>query len=178
MQLIQQKNALDFSSLKYMAEQVEGNSTFTVLDEKESLYFMKGGNPLCLYHYPRSGVYLYASTEEILKRALHRLRLPLEPPERVALECGDILQITGVGRQERAAFDASNLLLPWGNPSWWTQPWKRIGRGDAEQEYLEELKSVACSYGYTPEAVDRMLESGFTVDEVEEFLCTSPVDYP
>lgn len=169
-QLIQQKNALDFSSLKYMAEQVEGTFTFTVLDERENLYFVKGDNPLCLYHYPRSGVYLYASTEEILKRALHRLRLPLEPPERVALECGDILRISRSGRQERAAFDASDLLLPWGNPFWWTYPRKRNGRGDAEQEYLEELKAVACSYGYTPEAVDRMLESGFTVDEVEEFL--------
>ena len=54
--------------------------------------------------------------------------------------------------------------------SWWMYPRKRTGRGDAEQEYLEELKAVACSYGYTPEAVDHMLESGFTVDEVEEFL--------
>ena len=169
-QLLQQKNALDFSSLKYMAEQVEGSFAFTVLDEKENLYFVKGDNPLCLYHYPRSGVYLYASTEDILKRALQRLRLPLEPPERVALECGDILRITGSGQQARSAFDASNLLLPWGNPSWWTQPRKRTGRGDAEQEYLEELKAVACSYGYTPETVDRLLESGFTLDEVEEFL--------
>ena len=170
-QLIQQKNALDLSSLKYMAEQVEGSFTFTVLDEQENFYFVKGDNPLCLYHYPRSAVYLYASTEEILKRALHRLRLPLEPPERVEAECGDILRISRTGKQERAAFDASNLLLlPWGNPSWWTHPRRQIRRGDAEREYLDELKAVACSYGYTPEAVDHMLESGFTVDEVEEFL--------
>ena len=169
-QLLQQKNALDFSSLKYMAEQVEGTFTFTVLDEQENLYFVKGDNPLCLYHYPRNGVYLYASTEDILKRALQRLWLPLEPPERVALECGDILRISRSGRQARSTFDASNLLLPWGNPSWWTRPRKYNGRKGAEQEYLEELKAVACSYGYTPEAVDHMLESGFTVDEVEEFL--------
>ena len=168
-QLIEEKKALDFSSLKYMAEQVEGTFTFTVLDERENLYFVKGDNPLCLYHYPRSDVYLYASTEDILKRALNRLRLPLEPPERVALECGDILRISRSGRQERAAFDASDLL-PWGNLSWWMHPRKRTGRGEAEQEYLEELKAVACSYGYTPEAVDHMLGSGFTIDEIEEFL--------
>ena len=169
-QLIQQKNALDFSSLKYLAEQVEGTFTFSVLDQQENLYFVKGDNPLCLYHYPRSGVYLYASTEEILKRALHRLRLPLEPPERVDLECGDILRISRSGRQERAAFDASDLLLPWGNPFWWTYPRRQNGGKDVEQEYLEELKAVACSYGYTPEAVDRMLGSGFTIDEIEGFL--------
>lgn len=169
-QLLQQKNALDFSSLKYMAEQVEGSFTFTVLDQRENLCFVKGDNPLCLYRYPRSGVYLYASTEEILKRALQRLRLPLGTPERVALECGDILRITASGRQERASFDAPNLLLPWGNPSWWTLPRRRTGGRDAEQEYLEELKAVACSYGYTPETVDHMLESGFSTDDIEEFL--------
>ena len=55
-QLIEQKNTLDFSSLRYMAEQVEGSFAFTVLDEKENLYFVKGDNPLCLYYYPRSRV--------------------------------------------------------------------------------------------------------------------------
>ena len=43
-QLIEQQKALDFSSLKYMAEQVEGTFTFTVLDERENLYFVKGDN--------------------------------------------------------------------------------------------------------------------------------------
>ncbi|MGN8890400.1 hypothetical protein [Dysosmobacter sp. HCP28S3_G4] len=43
-QLIEQKKALDFSSLKYMAEQVEGIFSFTVLDEHENLYFVKGDN--------------------------------------------------------------------------------------------------------------------------------------
>ena len=38
------------------------------------------------------------------------------------------------------------------------------------QEYLDELKSVACCYGYSPDAVDRMIAAGFTTDEVEEFL--------
>ena len=31
-QLLEQKKTLDFASLKYMAEQVEGSFTFTVLD--------------------------------------------------------------------------------------------------------------------------------------------------
>ena len=48
-----------------MAEEVEGSFCFTVLDRKDNLYFVKGDNPLCLYHYPELGLYLYASTEEI-----------------------------------------------------------------------------------------------------------------
>ena len=170
-QLIEQKKALDFSSLKYMAEQVEGTFSFTVLDEHENLYFVKGDNPLCLYHYPRHGVYIYASTEAILTRALNRLRLPLGKHERITLECGDILKITASGQQAMAAFDASNLILPWGYWPLWPDSRKNPTKNQtAEKEYLDELKSVACCYGYSPEAVDRMLASGFTTDEVEEFL--------
>lgn len=170
-QLIEQKNTLDFSSLRYMAEQVEGSFTFTVLDERENLYFVKGDNPLCLYYYPRSKVYLYASTEAILNRALAKLNLPIGKPERVALDCGDILKLPPIGRQEMSFFDASNLLDPWGSFSTWpVQPKKSKRRYSVEQEYLEELKNVAACYGYAPESVDRLLDSGFSTDEIEEFL--------
>ena len=39
-----------------------------------------------------------------------------------------------------------------------------------EYKYLDELKSVACCYGFSPESVDRLLESGFSTDDIEEFL--------
>ena len=45
-QLLQQQRALTFDSLKYMAEQVEGSFSFTVLDDRNDLYFVKGDNPL------------------------------------------------------------------------------------------------------------------------------------
>lgn len=170
-QLIEQKNTLDFSSLRYMAEQVEGSFTFTVLDERENLYFVKGDNPLCLYYYPRSRVYLYASTEAILNCALAKLNLPMGKPERVTLDCGDILKLTPTGRREMSSFDASNLMDPWGSFSMWpVQPKKSKHRHSVEQEYLVELKNVAACYGYAPESVDRLLDSGFSTDEIEEFL--------
>ena len=170
-QLIEQKNTLDFSSLRYMAEQVEGSFTFTVLDERENLYFVKGDNPLCLYYYPRSRVYLYASTEAILNRALAKLNLPMGKPERITLDCGDILKLTPTGRREMSSFDASNLMDPWGSFSMWPTPTRlRIRRHSVKQEYLEELKNVAACYGYAPESVDRLLDSGFSTDEIEEFL--------
>lgn len=170
-QLIEQKKALDFSSLKYMAEQVEGTFTFTVLDEKENLYFVKGDNPLCLYYYPQAGVYLYASTEAILTRALNLLRLPLGKTERIELDCGDILKISASGEQALASFDASHLAQHWGCWTMWPAETKWYDKAQAAaQEYLDELKSVARCYGFSPESVDRMLESGFSTDEIEEFL--------
>ena len=39
-QLLEQKKTLDFASLKYMAEQVEGSFTFTVLDQRNHLYIL------------------------------------------------------------------------------------------------------------------------------------------
>lgn len=167
-QLIEQKKTLDFASLRYMAEQVEGSFTFTLLDEQENLYFVKGSNPMCLYYYPQAGVYLYASTETILQRALHKLRLPIGKYETVELVCGDILKITPSGQREPAVFDASELLTPLYDPSNWYRPAKRPYAAD--DDYVQELKSVACCFGYTPETIDELLAGGFAPEEIEEFL--------
>ena len=170
-QLIEQKNALDFSSLTYMAETVEGSFTFTVLDQRENLYFVKGDNPLCLYYYPHCGLYLYASTEAILNRALKRLHLPIGKPERVELNCGDILKLRPSGQMERASFDAANLLCPWSSFSLYPVQRKAVPQQHrAEQEYLDTLKGVAAYYGYEPSSIDELLDVGFSTDEIEELL--------
>ena len=51
-QLIEQKGVLNFDSFRYMAEQLRGSFTITVLDSAGSLYIVKGDNPFCLYFYP------------------------------------------------------------------------------------------------------------------------------
>ena len=71
-QLIEAQQKLDFKSLRYMAKTVEGNFTFSILDEHNSLYIIKGSNPMCLLHFPVLGLYIYASTESIMKKALQR----------------------------------------------------------------------------------------------------------
>lgn len=74
-QLIESQDKLDFDSLKYMAETVEGNFTFTVFDEVNSLYIIKGSNPMYLLHFESLGLYIYASTESIMKNALRKIGL-------------------------------------------------------------------------------------------------------
>ncbi|WP_410078827.1 class II glutamine amidotransferase [Ruminococcus sp.] len=61
-QLLEQQKTLDIQSISEMAELVEGSFVFTVLDDKSNLYFVKGDNPLALYHYETCGLYVYAST--------------------------------------------------------------------------------------------------------------------
>lgn len=38
---------------------------------------------------------------------------------------------------------------------------------DQDLEYLELLKSMASSFGYTAEDIDALLEEGFTLEEIE-----------
>ena len=66
-QLLEKQNALNFNSLRKVAEQVQGTFVFTVLDAQDNLYFVHGDNPLCLYHFPKQGIYVYASTQSILE---------------------------------------------------------------------------------------------------------------
>ena len=176
-QLIEQQKALHLDSLKKMAEQVEGSFSFTVLDEQDNLYWVKGDNPLCVYRYPKTGLMLYASTEEILKKALYQLRLPLERPERLALSCGDIARVDCSGELTKAAFDTGNLLRMWYLTNY--QPYRLAGIGPPprryhDRQYIRDLKSLAGYFGYSPEDVDNLLDEGFSPEELEEyFYCGS-----
>ncbi len=172
-QLIEQKNALNFESLRHMAENVEGSFTFTVLDRKDRLYIVKGDNPLCLLHFPSLGMYLYASTEEILRRAMSRMGLGTQAACKIPLECGEILRIDRDGTLTRSTFDSSRLFARWQAPFWdmsYRSPWAGTGRSSASGRYLEEIKSVAAAFGYAPEEIDRLAEAGFSPEELEEFL--------
>ena len=172
-QLIEQQNALNFESLRYMAENVEGSFTFTVLDRKDRLYIVKGDNPLCLLHFPSLGMYLYASTEEILRHAMSRMGLGMQAACKIPLECREILRIDRDGSLTRSTFDTSRLFARWQAPFWDTpyrSPWAGTGRSSASGHYLEEIKSVAAAFGYAPEEIDRLAEAGFSPEELEEFL--------
>ena len=171
-QLLARSGEVSMDSLRDMAERLEGSFSFTVLDDQNNLYFVKGDSPLCLYHYPETGVYLYASTKQILEKALQQLSFDWEPPIQVSLECGEILQIMANGQEKRATFDSSKLLcgLAYGRytpPSWWG-----VGSSahSAESSHLAALKSVAGYFGIAPWEIDQLIEAGFTEAEIEEYL--------
>lgn len=172
-QLIEKRKVLDFDSLRFMVEQLEGSFAFSVLDQRDNLYLVKDDNPLCLYHYPKMGLYLYASTEEILKAALRRMRPICEHPEHIPIVCGDILRIDATGHITRDTFDADHLL--WGD---YISTWRHYVHKDCcaapkaspELEYLDELKAVAMAFGYTPENIDHLAAQGWAPEEIEEFL--------
>ena len=158
-QLIEQKKTLDFSSLKYMAEQVEGSFTFTVLDAEDSLYIVKGDSPLCLWRFP-GGVYVYASTGEILQAALSGFGVPMEGVEKIETGSGEIVKIDRTGELTRGSFDDTKLYQ-----TVWARP-----NCCALRSRLDELKSAAAWMGYPPEMVDYFTRRGYVPQEIEELL--------
>ena len=163
-QMIEQSKTLSFDSLKDMAEKLRGSFTFTILGAQDDLYIVRGNSPLCLYYYPRKELYLYASTEEILKAALRKFRIN-EKPQKIPMAEGDILRINA-----------------WGERSWGRFDWKErsgsfyeacccdLYEYPAEDTYLEDLRFLAATFGHTSQEVDELVQAGFAPEEIEEFL--------
>ena len=160
-QLIEKQGKLDFDSLKYMAETVEGNSTFTVLDQYNSLYIVKGSNPMCLLHFKDIGLYVYASTESIMKNALRRIGLHKFANERIKTEEGDIIRIDRNGDITRSEFEPKLYRSKY--MSWYDD--------SSYYNMHEEMLLAYCGcYGVDIEDVELLLEYGYTCDEIEEML--------
>ena len=168
-QLIEQQGALTPASLKTMAEAVEGSFVFTVLDEEDGFWFVKGDNPLCLEQFPRLGLYVYASTREILHMALEKTWLGREKPVQISVDGGEILNITPEGTRLPEHFAQAS-----GFGDWYLS--RRGGRlcalgiSRAERQYLRELKNIASYLGYSGEEIDAMLADGWSTDEIEEAI--------
>lgn len=161
-QLLEQQNALDFQSLKEMAEKVEGSFVFTVLDSEDAIWFVVGDNPLCLFHY--DGFTLYASTQDILVKATKRLRLG--KPESVQQpQEGEILKIDKHGYQTTDSFMPRTTY-----PHWWRHspyygyPW------DEDSRLHDELIAAAKAMGISEAEVQALLDYGCDPDEIEELL--------
>ncbi len=162
-QLIESQGKLDFDSLRYMSETVEGNFCFTVLDQYNSLYIIKGSNPMCLLHFPAFGLYIYASTESIMKNALKRVGLHKFAYERVQTEEGDILRIDKNGDITRSEFEFKKYRSKYSG-------WYNYDDSPYYNIHEEILLAYCGCYGVDSEDVELLLEYGYTCDEVEDML--------
>ena len=166
-QLLEQQGKLNFSAIRTAAEALEGTLTLTILDKRDNLYIVRGNNPLTLYHFPRLGLYAYASTEAILRKGLKKGLPRAERPVEVVMKEGDILRIDRHGRYTVEQFDTWNL---WKGATSFRWPYRDVYAEDTE--YIRDLKSVAPAYGYTPYDVDAFLHYGMCPEEIEELMCS------
>lgn len=165
-QLIEQQKKLDFNSLKNMAETVQGNFTFTTLDEENSLYIIKGSNPMCLLHFEMLGLYIYASTESIMKNALKKVGLKNFPYTKVETVHGDIIKIDSSGIITRSEFERKEDFR--------YASWLKYSYDDFEDDYYnqhEQLLLEMCScYGIDEDDVIMLLDYGYFADEIEDMM--------
>lgn len=171
-QMLERHADLSFASLATVAEELEGSFTLSLLDDSNSVYFIKGNNPLCLYYWRERNLYIYASTEEILKTALSRIPYKLGIAERIEINEGDMMKISDDGRYAVAQFSLQNLYacggygLPYGFylDDWYSKPREK------STSYKDLLKSMAHTFGYTADDVEYLLADGLTPEEIEDFF--------
>lgn len=96
-QILETASEVSFATLADMAEMLEGSFTITVITDKDELFFVKGNNPMCIYYYEKSGVFIYASTESILKNAIRQIPVKLGRATKIRIDSGEILKIDAEG---------------------------------------------------------------------------------
>lgn len=175
-QLLEQYGRVDFDCLRFLAEELEGSFTITILTDRDELFFVKGNNPLAIYHFPQSGLYVYASTEDILRNGLKNSHLNLGKAEPVRVYSGEILRIDGQGKISRSEFNDEKLYFTSYTHGfdWW--PYREPRRpyllddDPSEDSYIDDLKAVGSCFGISPDEIDALLSEGISPEEIEEYL--------
>ena len=160
-QLLEQKKQLHTESIKKMAGLIEGSFVFTILKNDNTLFLVKGNNPLTIYHFPKIGIYVYASTKSILDNALQQVNLSDKCCE-IDVSEGEIVEIAANGKHSKTTFAMQNSIFSpynWDNLNWY------------ETEEQEEFLLECCRmFGVPEEDVYLLLDYGFSADEIEEML--------
>jgi len=174
-QLIEQHGKLDFNGLKNMAKDVMGNFVFTILDENNTLYFVKGNNPLYLIYLERFGLYIYSSTKSIMDKALKAVGLQSEKPTTIKVCEGDIISINADGKINSSHFTSEDYSFfsvgtrrtrysyEWYD---WEDNSEYCGYTDEEELLLD----MCNCYGIDEEDVILLLDYGYTAMEIEEMF--------
>ncbi len=176
-QLIERQGKLNFNSLRNMAEDVMGNFVFTLLDENNTLYFVKGNNPLYLIYIERFGLYIYASTKSIMDKALKTVGMQFENLTVIQTCDGDIISINSNGKIDSSRFTPDDYSFfsavtkrTHYNFDWYD--WEE----DEYCEYTDEeelLLDMCNCYGVDEDDVLLLLDYGYTAMEIEEMFMDS-----
>jgi len=182
-QLIEMQKELNFDTLRSMAEDVRGSFTFTILDETNALWFVKGSSPLYLIYFPELKLYVYSSTASIMKTALKHTPLRWMHYEVIEADEGDILRIDHNGKITRDRFRVPTVFNTTFGGSHYRYSVSDITGWDYEYDdaTAEELNKLSesdyadlldlCGYfGVSEMEVLRLRHMGYTYDEIEEYL--------
>ena len=166
-QLIESKKKLNMKTIAYMAEQIQGSFSFSILDRHNNIYLVKGDSPLYIMHFPKRKLYVYASTDEIVWKALINTELFTDLKaaayKAVRINAGDILKLCGNGRLEYGSFNYSGGFN-------YNCDWRNFGMSKSDDPYYDDLVSVAYGMGIAAAEIDELLSYGLTYDEIEDYI--------
>lgn len=155
-QLLDYFNQVDFESIKFMAENLQGSFAITILKNDNTLYLVKGSNPIYLIHFQSLGLYLYSSTEEIMFNALMKSNFNYKFNIIKLLE-SDILSINSMGIIEIEHFKSKSDYL------------------DYFDNQLSILLDYCSNIGVDDEDIYLLLDYGLEVEEIEYIINDIPL---
>lgn len=118
---------------------------------------------MCLLHFPVLGMYVYASTESIMKKALKQVGLHKFAMERVETDEGNLLRIDKNGEISRSEFEFKKYRSKYSG-------WYNYDDSPYYNIHEEMLLTYCGCYGVDSSDVELLLEYGYTCDEIEEML--------
>lgn len=173
-QLLEKEKALTFDNIARVTEKLEGYYTFTILDNKNNLYIVKGDSPISIIRLTKSNLIVYASTDEILYKALLEAGMFDEiinkQFEIIDADEGDILKISSSGEITKGYFKPFEYTYNFKN--WYEYGILSDISPDSESDYYDNIVSIAKSFGYCQEDIDELLLDGYTLEEIEEYIYT------
>lgn len=164
-QLLEHFGSADMENIKQMSELVEGSFVFTILRNDNTLFLVKDTNPIAIYHFAELGIYVYASTKEILENALNSLKFNY-PHTQVRLAGGEILQINPDGTAVKNTFKMAEKFTPY----YWNYSCCDDWYDDFKNEEKEMLLEYCKLFGVSEEDVEILLEYGFDCSIIEDLL--------
>ncbi len=166
-QLLETFGGADMENIRKMSEIVEGSFVFTILRNDNTLFLVKGSNPITVYYFSELGLYVYASTKEILDTALLKTGLMKCKYESITVHEGEILKISADGKTEKSEFeDRNNFITP--HYRSYCDFWDYSDVND--DDYITDLLMTCNFYGVGSEDVELLLEYGYTLGEIEDML--------
>lgn len=187
-QLLNQEAEISFETVGRMAEKIQGPFVFTILEENNNVWIVKGDNPLCLLKFPhKNDIIIYGSTEEIVFSAL--VGTPLfeevikaaqgekDRIEFMNIEAGETLLLSPSGAVERGKFNYIPYIRKTQTSRHWSifgddYPYinRRVNNDKNEEEHIAILKTVGHVHGYSAQDIDELILAGFSASEIESEL--------
>lgn len=157
-QLLEKFGELSEKSLANMAEKILGSFVFTLLDNDNNSYFVRGNNPLALYWF-KEGFYVYSSTSGILESTLRTFNRMGYTPEKVETQYGDILKIDANGKLTKSKFNTSDY-------DYYSRGFSYDCFYNSESSEVTQLKDYANVHGLSSDNIDLLLEYGYDADDI------------